>query len=179
MDELTELERLAKRAEAGEEAEAAERREEDEPEQQPEQGAPEPGQVRAGENRAEVVLRIIEGGAKLIFDDRLALEPDQVEEGREKLGPAIAKHDLQGTGTGNIPYQEEVVAGFFIGGLIKRLIRKFKALRQRDREEKQKEQESKLHGTEPQYQTAEPAQPVSSQKRVREESDVAAPVVGA
>lgn len=168
---MDELELLARQAEAEEQATAAsEALGEAEATGKPAQSEPqaEPG---AAENLAETVLRLGEGAARLLVDNRLALSDDDIDGGRAALGPAIDKHDLA-SGTGRMPYQEEITAGLWLGGLIRRAratLRRLKA------EDKAKRERLKRNGEERENRTTEPAHAVSGEKRPGEESDTEAP----
>ncbi len=180
MDGVNALDLLAHRAEQSEKGEAEQLEAELSPEE-PEVDPPaSPEAIDAGANRAESFMRICEGGVQLFLDDRIALSDEEIQASRDQLGPALAKHNLAGTGTGNIPYQEEVTAGFFLGRMIKRLVVRLRQLRRSDQEEaKKKEQQwrQSQHGQEPQHQVRESSQPVPGEVGLREESDVAPPIV--
>lgn len=167
---MDELERLASEAESEEQSE-----------QQAKQGEPvseaaapsEPDIDRkeAAENRAESVLKIMEGGVKLLIDQRIHFTDENFKDGRESLGAVIDKYNIQGDGTGRIPLEEEVRAGFFLGSLAKIVYRSKRYLSQLDK----LEQEKAKHGEERKHQTAQPSHPVLSEIGVRENSDVAPP----
>lgn len=89
--------------------------------------------IDAAGNRAESLLKIGEGIAKLLIDNRLFFAPEEIQEGRESLAPVIQKYNLAGEGTGRLPYQEEISAGLYLGGLIKRFRRALAALRASDK----------------------------------------------
>lgn len=180
MAELDELEALARVAERDEEAaEEARRLELGEEPQQPEAPtAPPPGELEAGAKRAEVVLGVLSAGLENFADKRLALPAEEIEAGRDNLGPALAKYGLTGGGDGDIPYAVEVRAGFYLGGLVKRIWRRIKEIAKHDKEQReQREKEYRNHGQEPQHETTQPAYAVSGQFGIREESDTADPIV--
>lgn len=121
----------------------------------------------AAANMAESLLRLGEGCAKVLLDPRLCLDDSDIDAGRESLSPVIDKHDLA-VGSGKMPYQEEITAGFFLGGLIKRMMQALRSLRERDKA-KQRERDKANHGDQREHQTTEPTQPVPGPERVREE----------
>lgn len=177
LDELEALERIARRdEEAAEQARRAELGEEDEPEAEA-AAAPPPEAVDAGGKRAEVILGVLSAGLENLADPRMALPPEEVERGRENLGPALAKYGMTGGGDGDIPYGIEVRAGFYVGGLFKRIWRGFRALAQHDEQQKQQqEKEWSEHGQQSGHETTEQAYTVSGEFGVREVGDVAPPI---
>ncbi|TVZ37679.1 hypothetical protein P886_2022 [Alteromonadaceae bacterium 2753L.S.0a.02] len=169
---MDELERLASEAESEEQSE-----------QQAKQGEPvseaaallEPDIDRkeAAENRAESVLKIMEGGVKLLIDQRIHFTDENYKDGRESLGAVIDKYHIQGDGTGRIPLEEEVRAGFFLGSLAKIVYRSKRYLSQRDKQQQQQEQAK--HGEERKHQASEPSHSVLGEVGLRENTDVAPP----
>ncbi|WP_019603218.1 hypothetical protein [Teredinibacter turnerae] len=171
---MDELERLASEAEAVEQAEV----EASKPAPASElQSDVEPGIDRkeAAQNRAESMLNIMEGGIKLLLDRRLTIPADSKEEGRETLGAVIDKHSLQGDGTGRVPLEEEVRAGFYLGGLLKNLIKARQALKAHDKQAAKQQREQAINGSQREYAPTQQAQPLSGQVGLRENSDVAPP----
>lgn len=178
---MDELELLASRAEKQEKGEADELKAELGGDQPEEKTAPPPEVVDAGVNRGKSILRMASKGLENFVDPRLAVPKEEIDHGGEEMGPALAKYGLTGSGTGSIPFEEEVRAGFFLGGFIKRIWKRIKLLAEYEAEQAKKRRNQELrqqHGEEPQYQTAEPAQSVSGEERLRQESDVAPPIVG-
>lgn len=163
---MDELELLARQAEAKEQAaEAAESLSEQEAKQSQSEPGIEPGAAEAAENMAETILRLGEGAVRLLVDNRLALSDEDIQGGREALAPAIEKHGLA-RGSGRMPYQEEIVAGLWIGGLIRRArvtLQRLKA------EDKAKEEQLRRNGEKREDRTAEPTHSISGEERVREE----------
>lgn len=159
---MDELERIAARAEQ------LEREREQADEIEPEQPERQAGQVRpvdpmeAAGNRAEAILRIAEGAAKMFFDSRLMMPKEEIQSGRESLAPVIDKYNLAGEGSGNLPYQEEIVAGFYLGGLIKRFRRAWADLRARDKAEQARREAEKQadNGQERKYQPEKQSRPI-------------------
>ncbi|WP_444884854.1 hypothetical protein [Microbulbifer sp. PSTR4-B] len=168
---MDELERMAQQAETEEKARDAEAAESEANEAKPEPEKLVP--MEAAENRAQSILKIAEGACQMFIDGRLVLEQEEEELGINSLAPAIQKYELAGTGTGRIPYQEEVTAGFYIGGLIRRIIKAVKALRQHDREEENKREEAHRNGAQREHQTSQQSQPVSSEVGIWQNTDVA------
>ncbi|WNZ54156.1 hypothetical protein QT397_14770 [Microbulbifer sp. MKSA007] len=171
---MDELERMAKQAESDEKVRDAEAAESEATEASPEPETLVP--MEAAENRAQSILKIAEGACQMFIDERLVLEQEEEERGISSLAPAIQKYELAGTGTGRIPYQEEVTAGFYIGGLIRRIIKAVKALRQHDREEAKKREEAYRSGKEREHQTPQQSQPLPGEEWLRQNSDVAPPI---
>ncbi|MGH1374590.1 MAG: hypothetical protein ACRBBW_21315 [Cellvibrionaceae bacterium] len=87
------------------------------------------------------------------------------KEAEEDLAPLLEKHGL-GSGVDSIPFEEEVTAGLFIGRLWRNTLN---AIRANAKAKKQKE--SPNHGEERKHPSTEPAQPVSGEERVRQESN--------
>lgn len=152
-------------------------------EEQTEQTEKPAGQVRpvdpmeAAANRAEVLLRLMGGAVKGFVDRRLELDQTEIDNGREALAPVIDKYNLAGTGNGNVPYQEEITAGFYLGGLWRRFRRALAELRAADkaREKAQQEQQQSDYGNQREHATSKPAQPVPGNQRLRQEPDPDAP----
>jgi hypothetical protein len=136
--------------------------------------------IDAAGNRAEGALRVAEAAAKLVFDSRLMLDKKEIESGRESLSPIIQKYNLAGDGSGNLPYQEEISAGFYLGGLFKRFRRELAALRAKDKAEAEAKRQANEkakngYGEERKHETGKQSQPVSGNLGVWQESDVDAP----
>ncbi len=135
---MDELEKLAKRAEFQEQQN---RQPEEWEEVQDKKSSPGPEVVQAlpsdqaAANRAEAILTIAEKAAQMFFDPRLVLGEGEIEAGRDSLAPVIQKYNLAGEGTGRLPYQEEITAGLYLGGLFKRFRRAIAALRASDKAE--------------------------------------------
>lgn len=180
---MDELENLARRAEQFEqEAKAATKWEEV-------SEKPEPGKVEtvvdidAAGNRVESVMKVAEAAAKMFLDSRLFLPDEEIQAGRDSLAPVVQKYGLAGEGTGRLPYQEELTAGFYLGGLFKRFRRALVALKAADKAKAEKEreanqQQNKASGTsgeERKHQSKESAQPVSGQVGLGEVTDPDAP----
>lgn len=168
---MDELELLAKEAEASEKIEAERYQPEPEQSEEPSEQLSEASLI-AAKNRAESFLRVCEGGVRLLVDSRLKLSKEEVDEGRDSLGPVIDKYNLQGDGTGRMPMEEEITAGFYIGRMIKKAIRAVKRLRMEDRK---REQELREHGKKREHTATQQPHNVSGAVGVRKESDVAPP----
>lgn len=141
--------------------------------------------IDAAGNRAEGFLRITEGVVKLIFDSRLVMGDDEIESGRESLSPLIQKYNLAGEGNGNLPYQEEISAGLYLGGLFKRFKRALVVLRAKDKAEAEAKRQANdganssgnkaSNGEERKHETSEQSQPLSGDLGVWQEPDADAP----
>jgi hypothetical protein len=165
-----ELENIAARADQFEK-ETAEANQFKKPEESAKEGVVQLDPLEAAGNRAEALLRILGVGAQAFIDNRLELPDDEILQGRASLAPVIEKYGLAGDG-GVIPYQEEITAGFYLGGLWRRFRRVLAELRAADKaeaEKKKREQESS--GSQRKHQPEEPARPVSGEVRIREEPD--------
>lgn len=131
--------------------------------------------MEAAGNMAESLLRVAEGAIKMFADHRLELDADEIEAGRAGLAPAIDKHGLT-AGNGKMPYQEEIQAGFYLGGLWRRFRRALGELRAKDQAKAKAEQERKqANGDQREHGTQEPARPIPSSERVREEPNPDSP----
>lgn len=128
-------------------------------------------QLDAAADRAEALLRILGVGAKAFIDNRLDLPPEEIEQGRACLAPVIEKYGLAGDG-GGIPYQEEITAGFYLGGLWRRFRRALAELREVDRAKAEAEKDS---GNQRKHQSEEQSRPVPGEVGVREKSDAPPP----
>jgi Sec-independent protein translocase protein TatA len=169
MDGIDNLEQVIGRAEAfeREQAQAADFTQQSEPEAQT---VSEVDPSEAAGNLAESVLRIGEGAAKLLADSRLYLPDDEIEAGRQSLAPVIEKYDLTRGGSGKMPYQEEIQAGFYLGALFKKFRRAVAELRAKDKAEaKAKQEQKQTNGSQREHQSQEPAHALPSQERVRQE----------
>ncbi|WP_045827157.1 hypothetical protein [Teredinibacter turnerae] len=168
---MDELERLASQAETEELSEAQAKQSEPVTLALP---APvvEHDRTEAAENRAESVLKILEGGVKLLIDSRIHFSEDNYKDGRESLGAVIEKYDIQGDGTGRLPLEEEIRAGFFVGALLKTVYRSKRYLTQHDKAEQEKQQR---HGEERKHASTQQSHSVLSEVGLREDSDVAPP----
>ncbi|HCS65471.1 MAG TPA: hypothetical protein DIW64_16180 [Cellvibrio sp.] len=187
------LDNLARRAEAfeAEQKEAGSWEEVKESEKKPD--APGSGSlpdIDAAANRAESILRIAEAAAKMFVDDRLILGDEEVANGRDSLAPVLQKYNLMGEGTGRLPYQEEITAGFYLGGLFKRFKRALAVLRAKDKADDEANKQANhqavhqpkpsgnqaTNGEERKHQSQEQPQSVPGDQRIREVSDVDAPI---
>lgn len=134
-----------------------------------------PASEDAAENMAESVLRIGEAAAKMVVDRRVYVDDAEVEACRSSLAPFIQKYNLA-KGDGKAPYQEEIQAGFYLGGLWKRFRRNVAQLRANDRAKaKANQEQNSNHGDQRKYQSQEPAHPVSGEVGIRKESDADTP----
>lgn len=135
--------------------------------------------IDAAMMRARVILKTLEGGAKLLADSRLMLSDEDLESGQASLAPLIQKYNLAGDGSGNIPFAEEVAAGFYLGGLWKRFRRALADLRAKDKAESEKrnnqQQANSSDGNQRKHRPEEQAHAVPGEVGVREESDPEAP----
>jgi Sec-independent protein translocase protein TatA len=126
----------------------------------------------AAANLAESVLRIGEGAAKMLADSRLYLPDDELESGRASLAPVIEKYDLTRGGTGKMPCQEEIQAGFYLGGLFRRFRRALAELKAKDQAEaKAKRERQQNNGNQREHQPQEPAHALPSEVGLRKEPD--------
>lgn len=174
---MDELENLARRAEAFEkEAKDAGTWESEAEKKEPEGVITSLPPIDAAGNRAESILKVAEAAAKMFVDRRLFLDEEEIQNGRDSLAPVLQKYNLVGAGTGRLPYQEELTAGFYLGGLFKRFLRTVAALRANDKANaKANEQASaqangkpnnaqgQANGEERKHQSKEQPQPVSSE----------------
>jgi hypothetical protein len=132
--------------------------------------------IDAAGNRAESVLKVLAAAAKMFVDDRLEMSEAEIQNGRDSLAPVIQKYNLAGEGTGRLPYQEELTAGFYIGGLIKRFMRAVATLRAYDKAKAQADNQAnnqpnnqanyaqgQANGEERKHQSEKQSQPVSSE----------------
>src|SRR5690554_5278078 len=120
---MDELERVINRAEALE-REQAEAADFSQPESETERvSVASVDALEAAANRAESLMRVAEGAIKMFVDSRLMLDDDEIQSGRDSLAPVLDKYALAGEGSGHLPYQEEITAGFYLGGLWKRFRR--------------------------------------------------------
>lgn len=177
MDELEQMQRKAEQFE--QEASEAEKIE-DKPTQGEVAGI-DPSE--AAENMAETLLHVGFGVSKLFLDSRLTLGDDEVMSGRESLAPVIEKYNLQGGGDGKIPYWQEITAGLYIGGLIKRIKRALSELKAKDKAEREAKQQANAqaaqqpnqagnagyYGEERKHDTKEQPHAVSSEVGLRQE----------
>lgn len=136
--------------------------------------------AEASANAAETMLRIAEGAAKLFADPRLMLSQEEIDSGRESLAPVIEKYGLAGSGDGRIPFWQELTAGLYLGGLIKRFRRALAQLRADDKAKEQAKQQSEdkaraSDGEERKHQHEERPHVVSGAVGVGEVSDLEAP----
>lgn len=176
---MDELENIAKRAEAFE-RQAEEANTWEDAEEKPRQAGAVSGvdPSEAAGNMAENFLRIGEAAAKLFADSRLMLDEAEILSGRASLSPVIEKYNLAGSGDGNLPYQAEISAGFYLGGLWKRFKRALAALRAEDRAKAEANQQSgnkANNGEERKYKSEEQSQSLPSPERLRQESDPDSP----
>ncbi|WP_341937195.1 hypothetical protein [Marinimicrobium sp. C2-29] len=174
---MAELDQVINRAEAFE-REQAQASDWSEPEAEPErvqvQGV---DPMEAAQNMGESFLRVVEVGVTTFVDQRLRLDDEEIEAGRASLGPAIDKHHLT-AGDGRLPYQEEITAGFYLGGLWRRIKRTLTELRAKDKAEakrKQQQEEGQANGDQREHQPQEQPHALSGEQRIREESDAPAP----
>lgn len=132
--------------------------------------------LEAAKNRAAIILQTLGAGAKAFIDQRLELPPEEIAAGQEGLAPLLAKYNLVGGGDGKLPYQEEITAGLYLGGLWRRFRRALAQLREIDRAEAERQkQEQESNGNQRKHQPQEQPQPVSSEVGVRQESDTDSP----
>ena len=125
------------------------------------------------EAAAEMAASLLKTGEKIMqafVDQRLVADELEVTSCRDNVGPLLDKYNLTGGG-GGLPYQEEMAAGFYFGGLIKRFRRALAELRKAD---KAKKQESENNGDKREHTPQQSARPVSSEVRVREKPDTTA-----
>jgi hypothetical protein len=177
---VDELENLAQRAEAFEKS-AEESKKWGEPEAE-EKSEPLPDIDAAG-NRVESIMKVAEAAAKMFLDNRLFFPDEEIEAARGSLSPVVQKYNLAGEGTGRLPYQEELTAGFYLGGLFKRFRRALAALKAADKAKAEKEnqanqqanQEENNDGDERKHGTQEQPHVVPSEVGVWQESDPNAP----
>lgn len=186
------LDNLARRAEAfeQEQKEAGSWGEIKDSEKKPDASGASPlPDIDAAANRAEAILKIAESATHMFIDDRLSLGDVEIENGRNSLAPVLQKYNLMGEGTGRLPYQEELTAGFYLGGLFKRFKCALTALRAKDKAEaeanKQASQQPNQqanksgnqaeNGEERKHQSEEQSQPVPGNERLREVADPDAP----
>jgi|GEM_PF-6257922 len=128
---------------------------------------------RSLEAAAEMAESLLKTGEKIMqafVDQRLVADELEVARCGENVGPLLDKYNLTGGG-GGLPYQEEMAAGFYFGGLIKRFRRALAELRKAD---KAKKQESENNGDKREHTPQQPARPVSSEVRVREKPNTTA-----
>jgi hypothetical protein len=133
--------------------------------------------LEAAKNRAEILLQTLGVAAKSFIDTRLEMPPEEIAAGKEGLGPLLAKYNLAGDGDGKLPYQEEITAGLYLGGLWRRFRRALASLRAFDKAEaeKQKQQDQANNGDQRKHQSQEQPQPVSGEVGVRQEPDIDSP----
>ena len=125
---------------------------------------------RSLEAAAEMAESLLKTGEKIMqafVDQRLVADELEVARCGENVGPLLDKYNLTGGG-GGLPYQEEMAAGFYFGGLIKRFRRALAELRKAD---KAKKQEKETNGNQREHQTSQPSRAVSGEVGVREKSD--------
>lgn len=163
------LEHLARLAEGEEKAEEAIYSTEPQSEPEPTKGG-ELDRFEAAGNLAATVLSIGGGAVRLFLDDRIELPESDIEAGRDALAPVIEKHGLAGSGSGTVPYIEEITAGMFLGSLVKKLIRVKRELKHEDEKDKEQERRSS-YGEERKFTATQQACDVPSKERVRQESD--------
>lgn len=150
----------------------------------------EPGKVEAvididaAGNRVESLMKVAEAAAKMFLDNRLHFADEEIEAGRDNLAPVVQKYGLAGEGTGRLPYQEELTAGFYLGGLFKRFRRALAALKAADKAkaeaEKQANQQqyqasAQPNGEERKHQSKEQSRSVPGEVGVGEVADPDAP----
>jgi hypothetical protein len=183
---MDELENLANRAESFERDQAGAQKWEPVSESEAKTKAgvvPPVNTIDAAENRAEGFLRVAEGVAKLIFDSRLMLDEEEIQSGRSSLSPAIQKYNMAGDGSGNLPFQEEISAGFYLGGLFKRFRRALAALKAKDKAEAEAKRQANEkanssgngYGEERKHETRKQSQSVPGDVGVWQEPDADAP----
>lgn len=167
---MDELDNLARRAEAFEkEVKDAGKWESEAEKKEPEGVIASLPPIDAAGNRAESILKIAEAAAKMFVDSRLVLGAEEIQNGRDSLGPVLQKYNLVGEGTGRLPYQEELTAGFYLGGLFKRFLRTVAALRAHDKanakanaqaNNQPNNAQGQANGEERKYQSKEQSQPL-------------------
>lgn len=164
---MAELDDIAARAEAFEKQSEQSRKVE--PEDTGRVDAIDP--MQAAENMAASMLTVAQAGAKFFFDQRLYLGDEELAEGKSSLAPVIDKYDLAMGGNGKMPYQEEIVAGFYLGGLFKRFRRALAALRASDKAkaEAEKREQDQANGNQRKHQSQEQSRTVPSEVGIREE----------
>lgn len=135
---------------------------------------PAANELDAAANRAAIILKTLEAGVTAFVDQRLHFPEEEIAAGREGLAPILAKYNLAGDGDGQLPYQAEITAGLYLGGLWRRFRRALAHLRTLDKAEKQK-QEQTSNGDQRKPEPQEQPRPVSSAVGVRQESDPETP----
>lgn len=134
--------------------------------------APVADPLEAAKNRAAVLLQTMGVAAKAFIDPRLELPPEEIAAGQEGLGPLLAKYNLAGDGDGKLPYQEEITAGLYLGGLWRRFRRALAQLKAIDKAEAEaKRQQEQANGNKREHQPKEQPRAVSSEVGLRQESD--------
>lgn len=181
---MDELDNLARRAESFEKQTQDANTWEEVSESQ-EQGKTEPViDIDAAGNRVESLMKVAEAAAKMFLDNRLYLPDEEIEAGRDSLAPVVQKYGLAGEGTGRLPYQEELTAGFYLGGLFKRFRRALAALKAADKAKAEAEEQAKkqryqastpTNGEEREHQSEEQPRPLSGEVGVGEVADADAP----
>lgn len=181
---MDELDNLARRAESFEkQAQDASTWEEVSDTQEP--GKVDPVvDIDAAGNRVESLMKVAEAAAKMFLDNRLFFPDEEIQAGRDSLAPVVQKYGLAGEGTGRLPYQEELTAGFYLGGLFKRFRRAMAALKAADKAKAEAEKQANqqqhqasapANGEERKHQSEKQSRSVSSEVGVGEVTDPDAP----
>lgn len=139
--------------------------------------APVADPLESAKNRAAVLLQTLGVAAKAFIDPRLELPPEEIAAGQEGLGPLLAKYNLAGDGDGKLPYQEEITAGLYLGGLWRRFRRALAHLRAIDKAEAEakKQQDQANNGNKREHQPQEQPRPVSREVGLRQEPNIDSP----
>lgn len=135
--EITEtdpLEELADQYDTAEQEEAEARAE-------PDRKQTDAKQSEGAENLATWTVKALELGWSRV-DDRLKYNEQVYGEGREKLGPLFGKYGL-GVSESQLPNNEEIRAGFWLGALMKKTWLAARALWENDQREKAKKDGNK------------------------------------
>ena len=140
---------------------------------------------QAAANMAECLLSVGFGVAKMLLDSRLVMGEGELESGKESLSPVIQKYNLYGSGSGRLPYWEEITAGLYLGGLYKRIRAALSELRAADKakreakgqanQQPENNQTQANYGQERKHEFKEQSHSLPSSVGLREESDANTP----
>lgn len=144
---------------------------------------------QAAANMAECLLSVGFGVAKMLLDSRLVMGEGELESGKESLSPVIQKYNLYGSGSGRLPWWEEISAGLYLGGLYKRIRAALSELRAADKAKREASQQANAqpnpqaeknqnqanYGDQRKHQSQEQSHTIPSSLGVRQKSDPDSP----
>jgi hypothetical protein len=118
---------------------------------------------RGADRLSVLAVKAHELGFKFL-ESELSYADDVYKQAEKELAPLLAKHNI-GSDVDNVPMEEEIKAGLFIGRLWASSIKTI-------REKREKREKEKTKDEKPKHNARQQAQPVPSEKRPRQESGV-------